>query len=200
MKRLVINACARKESNTYKLFEELVSQKEWTENDFEMVNLYEEKVPYLDEEMLDERNSSYLSRDGLIEKHFVEQFEKCNQVIFIYPTWNWNVPGILKAYIDLIFIANRTFAMKGLGTKGLTNVDQAVILNTTGAPKIPKAISYLFNVNTDIFYMKNMMKILGVKSILKVRLGSFGFKYTGKDELLKSDIEKVIKKNLNNIK
>lgn len=200
MKRIVINACARKESNTYKIFEELVRQKGWTDEDFEMVNLYEENIPYVDEEMLGERSNSYVSKKGLIEKRFVEQFENCDQVIFIYPTWNWNVPAILKAYIDLIVISNRTFTMKGIGTLGLTKVDQAVVINTTGGPAVPKPIAYLFNINTDIFFMQNMMKILGVKNVVKVRLGSFGFKYTGKDELLKTDIEKIIKKNLNSIK
>ncbi len=196
MKRLVINACARKESNTYKIFEELVKQKNWNEDDYEIVNLYEENIPYLTEEMLEERVGGYKSREGMIEKRLVEQFENANQVIFIYPSWNWNVPAILKSYIDLITISDRTFTMKGLGTLGLTKISQAIIINTSGGPVLPKLFSYALNINTDLYYMKNMMGILGVDKTIKIRLGAFGYKYRDKEELLRNDITKIVKKNL----
>lgn len=170
MKRLVINACARKDSNTYKIFEELVKQKNW--GDFELVNLYNEYIPYVDEIMLNERENTYNSKEGLIEEKLVKQFESCDQVIFIYPTWNWNVPGILKSYLDMIMITHRTFNMKGNRTVGLTKIKQAVIINSTGIKVFPKIISYLFNINTDIYYMKNMMKIMGINDVVTLRVGN----------------------------
>lgn len=170
MKRLVINACARKESNTYKIFEELVNLKQWEE--YKIVNLYDKEVPYVDEIMLNERSTSYISEKGLIENEFVTDFENCDQVIFIYPTWNWNVPAVLKSYLDMIMITHRTFNMKGIKTVGLTNIKQAVIINSTGLKVFPKVISYLFNINTDIYYMKNMMKIMGINNVVTIRVGN----------------------------
>ncbi len=199
MKRLVINACARKDSNTYKIFEELVRQKGWNSDDYEMINLYEENIPYVNNEMLQERYNTYKSENGLIEKRLVEQFEQCDQVIFIYPTWNWGIPAILKAYIDMIVISRRTFTMKKTGSVGLTKIKKAVIINTSGGPSMPKSLSYLFNINTDIFYMSNVMKIVGVKDVIRMRLGSFSYKYIDKDDLLKNDIEKIVKKYKNKI-
>lgn len=200
MKRLVINACARKDSNTYKIFEELVKQKGWTKDDYEIVNLYDEDIPYVDQNMLDERfNNEYISEKGLVEKRLVEQFENSEQVIVVYPTWNWSIPAILKSYIDMIVISRRTFTMKGTGTVGLTNVKQAVIINTSGGPAMPKPIAYLFNINTDLFFVSNIMKIVGVKSVVKMRLGSFSYKYKDKDDLLKNDISKIVRSNLSKI-
>lgn len=190
MKTLVINACARSKSNTHKLYEELMKQH--TFENVEILNLYEEEIPFVDSSLLNFIHSNELvTAKDATQKKLIEQFESATTIIIIYPTWNWNVPAVLKAYFDLVFVSKRTFTVKGTKVVGLLNVSQAIIVHTSGAPLLPKMFAYLFNVNTDRFYVKNMMKIAGAKSILHLSLGGFSFKY--KDENGKFKTEQFAK-------
>lgn len=186
MKILVINACARKESNTMKIFNEIKRQKEWTDNDIELLNLYEENIPYLNDEMLNNYSP--------IQEKLVDQFNSYSQCIIIYPTWNWNVPGILKSYLDLIMVVHKTFKIENNKLIGLSKMQKATIISTTGFKVVPKPIAYLFNINNDRFYVKNMLKIMGTKNINYITLGNFGeVKYS------ENDIEQFVKKNLHKL-
>lgn len=174
MKILVINACARKESNTLKIFNEIKRQKNWNDNDIMMLNLYEKNIPYLTDEMLNNYSN--------IQDEYVKQFNSFTKCIIVYPTWNWNVPGILKSYFDLIMVVHKTFEIKNNKMHGISNMKEATIINTTGFKIVPKPIAYLFNINSDRFYVANMLKIMGVKNIEHITLGNFGEKkYTTKE-------------------
>lgn len=186
MKKLVILACARAESNTLKIFNELKKQKGWNQNDIDILDLYNVEVPYLDDSMLKKMSDE--------QEKLVNQFLKYEECIIVYPTWNWNIPGVLKSYFDLIMVVNKTFEINGLKMKGLTSLKQATIINTTGFKIAPKPIAYLFNINSDRFYVRNMLKILGAKKINIISLGNFGSK-----NYSDNDIKKFVGKSLHKL-
>jgi len=57
-------------------------------------------------------------------------------LIFIYPIWWFNMPAILKGYIDRVFSPGFAYSTdKKEGLKGLLTDKQVIILNTTGGPE-----------------------------------------------------------------
>lgn len=177
MKKLVITACARNESNTMRIFKTIQVLKNWDEQDIEILDLYKLVPKYLTEEMLI-NNVPY-------QEEIVNHFAKFEEIIIVYPTWNWGIPAILKAYFDLIMIANTTFKIDGVKLIGLTKLKKCTIINTSGFKILPKPIAYLFNINHDRFYVKNMVKILGAKQINIIALGNFGNKKYSNEEIVK---------------
>lgn len=53
-------------------------------------------------------------------------------LIFIHPIWWFNMPAILKGYIDRVFCSGFAFAVDESGPRGLLSDKKAAIFNTTG--------------------------------------------------------------------
>ena len=43
----------------------------------------------------------------------------CNALVFVYPTWNFNFPAILKGYFDRVFLPQSVFSLPAPNTVGL---------------------------------------------------------------------------------
>ena len=58
-------------------------------------------------------------------------------LVFIYPTWWYGLPAMLKGWLDRVWVPHETFAMPEPG-KGIqpmmTNIRAMVVLSTCGAP------------------------------------------------------------------
>ncbi len=69
---------------------------------------------------------------------YINQLKECNKLIISCPMTNFNVPTIVKNYLDHILIADKTFSYKyqkkGDAIGLLTNL-KVQILTTQGAPK-----------------------------------------------------------------
>ena len=79
-------------------------------------------------------------------------------LIFIHPIWWFNMPAVLKGYIDRVFSYGFAFAVNENGPYGLLTDKKIIILNTTGG--------------AEENYEKN-----GYKEALKktIEEGTFGF-------------------------
>lgn len=56
-----------------------------------------------------------------------------NALIFVYPTWWFGLPAILKGWVDRIFQYGFAFENKGSETQGMLGGRKALILQTTGS-------------------------------------------------------------------
>lgn len=100
--------------------------------DYKLLDLYKMKFnPCLDKEELEKRNS--ISKDVIdIQKEVKER----DTYIFIYPVWWGGMPGILKGFVDRVFLAGFAFKYVNSVPVGLLKGKRALVLTTTGAPKI----------------------------------------------------------------
>ncbi len=57
-------------------------------------------------------------------------------MIFIYPLWWFDRPAILKGWFDRVFTYGFAFGSGPKGIQGLLKHKKALVLNTTGAPKV----------------------------------------------------------------
>mmetsp|Transcript_18140 Transcript_18140/g.55812 ORF Transcript_18140/g.55812 Transcript_18140/m.55812 type:complete len:255 (-) Transcript_18140:66-830(-) len=75
----------------------------------------------------------------------VALLQKCDAVVFVYPTWWFNVPAVLKGWIDRVFLPGVAFKLPHLEPAGapvrgglvpcLENIGKMGIVSTYGAPR-----------------------------------------------------------------
>lgn len=105
----------------------------------------EERRLYLDQESILTRKT--LDSEKIDEKVFIDlsvqqainDLRWCNSIIFIYPTWWFNFPAMLKGYIDRVFLAGVAFDLpkdkdgKFHFTPYLTHINKIGVITTYGS-------------------------------------------------------------------
>lgn len=77
---------------------------------FDPVLTCEERRKYLDSDLINLRKRSDISTQIPVEiQQAIADLRWCNSIIFIYPTWWFNLPAMLKGYIDRVFLAGVAF-------------------------------------------------------------------------------------------
>lgn len=138
-KILLINACARPESRTYRLARYVLDKiKEETKKvQLEEVKLYEEKqlVP-LDKGRLEERNRYIVAKDFSSEMFdYARQFAQADEIIIAAPYWDLLFPAVLRTYFELTTVTGVTFyyTPEGIPT-GLCKASRIIYVMTAGGP------------------------------------------------------------------
>ncbi|QYR21570.1 FMN-dependent NADH-azoreductase [Paenibacillus sp. sptzw28] len=62
----------------------------------------------------------------------VDQFVAADKYIFVNPMWNFSFPPVLKAYIDAVSIAGKTFKYSEQGPVGLLTDKKALHIQASG--------------------------------------------------------------------
>lgn len=115
MKKLHIIASPRKERSKSKiLWDYIFSKLEWEK---EILDLNSLEIPFLTEEVialnywfwkyeeLSEKNKKIVD----IQNNFIEQLKNVDEIVVSVPLWNFGMPAILKAYLDLVIKIWETF-------------------------------------------------------------------------------------------
>lgn len=72
-------------------------------------------------------------REKILKMHaLADNFLTYDYYVFVSPIWNLSSPAVLKAYLDNLFIAGKTFAHTANGPKGLLTGKKAIHINTRG--------------------------------------------------------------------
>lgn len=69
-------------------------------------------------------------------RHEVEDLRWCNTLIFVYPTWWYGLPAVLKGWLDRVLVPGVAFVMPEPGgtiRPGLTHVTRLGVFTTCGA-------------------------------------------------------------------
>jgi FMN-dependent NADH-azoreductase len=174
------------------------------EGDVDVVNVYEDIIPLIDNEVLtgwtelgkgtsfEQLDESTKTKIGRMNE-VLEQFLKADQYLFVSPLWNLGVPPMLKAYIDNILIAGKTFKYTNEGPKGLLSNKKATVIQASGGIySSEKASKSDYGIN----YLVNVLSFIGVDDIDKVYVE--GTAMNDGDTILKKayfDIDMILKKN-----
>ncbi|MFX3674274.1 MAG: FMN-dependent NADH-azoreductase [Paenisporosarcina sp.] len=112
-------------------------------HDIVNVDLYKENIPQID---LDVFNGWGKLRSGKgiedlsseekakVERlsELCEQFIAANKYIFVTPLWNFSFPPVMKAYLDSVAIAGKTFKYTEQGPVGLLTDKKALHIQARG--------------------------------------------------------------------
>lgn len=141
-KTLIINAHPdyRNKNSYSKKMQEMFERKfklEYPNEDFDVLNLYEESIPRIEEDGLltvwnKQLNNLELTAGevAIAEKSeaLLNQFISHHRIVIVSPLHNFNVTSRLKDYMDNILIARKTFRYTEWGSEGLMTDDYKVLL------------------------------------------------------------------------
>ncbi len=120
------------------------SYKEVNPNDeIVHIDLYKENIPYIDADVFSGwgklRNGQEFTSLSAEEQAKVgrlnelsDQFISGDKYVFVTPMWNFSFPPLMKAYIDSIAVAGKTFKYTEQGPVGLLTDKKALHIQARG--------------------------------------------------------------------
>ncbi|MDB5045542.1 MAG: hypothetical protein JWQ08_1592 [Deinococcus sp.] len=104
------------------------------------LDLYEDHIPLIDAEVM--TGWGKLAQQTELSHHeatkvqrlgeLVDQFLASDLIVFAVPMWNFGYPPMVKAYMDAIAVAGKTFQYTATGPVGLAVGKKAVIAEARG--------------------------------------------------------------------
>ncbi|MBW7452858.1 FMN-dependent NADH-azoreductase [Paenibacillus sepulcri] len=113
-------------------------------DDIYHIDLFQSEIPFLDSEIFgawgklqsgtafEQLTASEQAKVGRLGE-LVDQFLEADKYIFVNPVWNFSYPPVLKAYIDAIFVAGKTFHYTADGPVGLLTEKKAFQIQASGS-------------------------------------------------------------------
>ena len=101
------------------------------------IDVYKDEVPLLDAKLLPAffgapAADAETERKRARQKAILDQFLAADLVVIATPMWNFNAPPMLKAFIDTILVAGKTFKYTATGPVGLVAGKKAVLCIASG--------------------------------------------------------------------
>ncbi|NOU94361.1 FMN-dependent NADH-azoreductase [Paenibacillus sp. LMG 31456] len=107
------------------------------------LDLYKQDIPHIDADVFsgwgklrsgtsfDQLSAPEKTKIGRLNE-IVDQYVAADKYVFVSPMWNFSFPPILKAYIDAICIAGKTFKYTESGPVGLLTDKKAIHIQASG--------------------------------------------------------------------
>lgn len=183
---LIIYCHPSKTSHNYKILQEVIKKLERRKQAYEVLDLYDMKFDASFKEVEYERMRN---RDRTLEKDVVAIQKKISEariLVFIYPTWWYNMPARLKGFFDrvftngfaykffkankflifganiLSFIPGIRYLMQTISVTPLLKGKRAYIFRTYGGPKLGRRI---FG-NTQTVLENVILRFCGITDII----------------------------------
>ena len=104
------------------------------------------------------------SRDAIaISDTLIDEFLAADRYVIGSPIYNFNIPATLKAWIDQIVRAGKTFAVGPTGSEGLVKDKKALFITTNGGVYTPGTPGVEFNFQEP--YLRAIFKFIGVTDV-----------------------------------
>lgn len=137
------------------------------------LDLFKEFIPQIDADVLggwgklqkgtafEELTSDEQAKVGRLAE-LVEQFTGADKFVFVTPLWNFSFPPVMKAYLDAVAVAGKTFRYTAEGPVGLMTDKKALHIQARGGyySEGPAA-----EVEMGHRYLSNIMNFFGVPSL-----------------------------------
>ncbi|GAA4850735.1 NAD(P)H-dependent oxidoreductase [Algivirga pacifica] len=126
--------------------------------------------------------------DELVIK-YQEMLKNTEELIFVFPIWWYDIPAILKGFIDKVMLKDFSYVETKTGLKGLlTHIKKTKVITTS---EVPTWYLTLLGGNTiKKTFIKASLKGIGLK---KVQWLNHGQTSSGKDEKRSGFLKKVEK-------
>ncbi|WP_105615243.1 FMN-dependent NADH-azoreductase [Vallitalea okinawensis] len=163
------------------------------------IDVYDIDIPYIDAEVfngwgklqsgkgfeeLTETERSKISQINV----FTEQFIEADKYVFVTPMWNFSVPPLMKAYIDTISIAGKTFKYTDSGPVGLLVNKKAIHIQASGGIYSEGPAKPLEHGNN---FIKAILGLFGVVDVQSVLIEGTNFPEPGTDAIKAKTSERI---------
>jgi FMN-dependent NADH-azoreductase len=139
------NPKAEEESNSLRVGRALIRavRRQDPQARIDEIDVYREPIPLIDGRFLKARArlaagadvSELPAEEQAVVRdvfRFTDQFIAADVYIFAYPLWNFGIPPLLKAYVDTIKVARKTFRYTPQGPVPLLSGKKAVLIQSSG--------------------------------------------------------------------
>ncbi len=130
---------------------------------YAVIDLYRDKFnPVLsNDEWLIFNKGQYV--DGLVGK-YQDILKNTEELIFIFPVWWYDMPAILKGFMDKVLLKQFAYVGTNTGVKGLlTNIRKATAITTAVSAKW--YLKYFCGNPIEGVFLKTTMKAIGIKRV-----------------------------------
>lgn len=164
------------------------------------IDLYRENIPQLDADIfsgwgqlqsgaefasLSSDQQAKIGRLGVI----VDQFVSGDKYVFVSPMWNFSFPPILKAYIDAICVAGKTFRYTENGPVGLLQGKKALHVQASGGFYSQGPAAALEN---GYSYLSKVLGFLGIIDTQNIFVEGMAFTPDKAGEIKAAAIDKAV--------
>lgn len=167
------NPKATKDSYSLQVGEEFLNayKDKNPQDEIVKIDVYKDTIPLIDYDVMEAwdilgKGGSFtdLSEEQANKiqsmSQLVDQFVEADKYIFVSPLWNYSVPPMLKAYIDTICIAGKTFKYTEMGPVGLLEGKKALHIQASGGIFSEGPATEHGN-----SYMHTVAEFLGIKDV-----------------------------------
>jgi FMN-dependent NADH-azoreductase len=101
-------------------------------------DLVKDKLPHLDQPTLkaistkDQMEAESLKEAAYLSNQLVDELMMSDLLVIASPMWNFGIPSSLKAWIDYVVRAGKTFNYAGAGVEGLAKGKRAILVLASG--------------------------------------------------------------------
>ena len=174
MRFLVISAHPDKASYCACLRDTVIDSLSKSGNLVDSLNLYEERF---DPVMPLEEWRAYTSETAVssdVRSH-VDRLQRAQGLVFVFPTWYYGMPAVLKGYLDRIWLPGVAFRIdEGRPKPMLDHIARFGVVTTYGASRLINQI-LIGDPNKRVF-MRGLSRLTS-KSVRKLWLAQYGLDY-----------------------
>ncbi|MEM6296134.1 MAG: NAD(P)H-dependent oxidoreductase [Myxococcota bacterium] len=149
-------------------------------------------LPLLDEALMaavstdpTERTPEQAERAALPDT-LIEELEAADAIVLAVPIYNFSVPAALKAWIDLVARARRTFRYTENGPVGLLRNVPVHLLITSGGVPVDSAADFATP------YLRQVLGFLGLKDVRVIAADRLMAEGDGRIEQARAEIDDIV--------
>ncbi len=179
---LIVNSSPRTQSVSRRLTQHFVDEWKKRNADTRIIDrdLAVNPVPFVDEawieashtpeaERTDEQNKLLQLSDTLID-----EVMQADTIVLGVPMHNFSIPASLKAWVDQVVRAGKTFSYSGQGPKGLIPANKKVFaIVSRGGPYAPD--SPMGAMDFQVPYLQKVLGFLGLTDVTFIHADKQGF-------------------------
>jgi len=185
---LVVKAhpLTKKESRTLTILDDFLSsyQNNYPNDSVEYLDVYEDDIPEIDKDILtgwsNLQQGTEISTDQAkkIERFskLTEQFLNADKIVIANPLWNLNIPSKLKAWIDTIVVAGKTFKYTETGKMPLATGKKLLHIQASGGIHSGE--------DTSSKYIKEIFNFIGVEDTHAIIIEGIDYQPDKAEEIL----------------
>ncbi len=132
-----------------------IIERDLSANDLELLTAEHVGAFYTPESDRSEAQNKRLQQSDVL----IGELKQAKTLIIGTPMYNFSVPAVLKAWIDLICRVGETFRYTENGPKGLLDIDTAYLVVATGGAPVNSPVDFV------VPYLKQVMSFIGVKNV-----------------------------------
>jgi FMN-dependent NADH-azoreductase len=137
---LIVESSPRAESASRQLTRKVRERLEVQYPEAKVVvrDLVKDKLPHLDQPTLkaistkDPVEAESLKEAAYLSNQLVDELMMSDLLVIASPMWNFGIPSSLKAWIDHVVRAGKTFNYTGVGVEGLAKGKKAILVLASG--------------------------------------------------------------------